>query len=412
MTAVNIRRDDPPRTIGEIGTFHAAAVYCGLKSEDPGRAQGDLALIWSERECAAAGVFTRNKVAAAPVDICRERLRSGSARAIVVNAGNANCCTGEQGRADAKETARVVSEMLDCPEDEVLIASTGVIGRPLPMDKLRAGLSDMKAAVASGRREDVAAAIMTTDTVPKSVSVSASLGGISFSVAGIAKGAGMIAPDMATMLSFVLTDLSVAPDVLQASLCEACAQSFNRVTIDGDTSTNDTLIVMADGSAGNDELRSSSGELHGAFSGALTAVCVELSKKIAADGEGAEHFVEVSVEGAASEREATAAARTIAESPLVKTAIAGNDPNWGRILAAAGRAGIELDPAKATVSVNGVEVFTKGEPRPENEELAGKALKREEVRISVSLGLGSGAARIWTCDLTHGYIEINADYHT
>jgi len=412
MTAVNIRRDDPPRTIGEIGAFHAAAVYCGLKSEDPGRAQGDLALIWSERECAAAGVFTRNKVAAAPVDICRERLRSGSARAIVVNAGNANCCTGEQGRADAKETARVVSEMLDCPEDEVLIASTGVIGRPLPMDKLRAGLSDMKAAVASGRREDVAAAIMTTDTVPKSVSVSASLGGISFSVAGIAKGAGMIAPDMATMLSFVLTDLSVAPDVLQASLCEACAQSFNRVTIDGDTSTNDTLIVMADGSAGNDELRSSSGELHGAFSGALTAVCVELSKKIAADGEGAEHFVEVSVEGAASEREATAAARTIAESPLVKTAIAGNDPNWGRILAAAGRAGIELDPAKATVSVNGVEVFTKGEPRPENEELAGKALKREEVRISVSLGLGSGAARIWTCDLTHGYIEINADYHT
>ncbi len=412
MTGVKVSLDSPPRSLGDIGRFHSASVYCGLKSADPGRGQGDLTLVWNEGPCQAAGVFTRNKVAAAPVIISKDRLESGTARAIVVNAGNANCCTGKQGNTDALETARLAAALVGAGEEEVLIASTGVIGRPMPMEKIRSGLDAIAPLVGPGGGGDPATAIMTTDTVPKPASVRASVGSLEFSIAGIAKGAGMIAPDMATMLSFLVTDIAVEPGLLRRALTTAADQSLNRVTIDGDTSTNDTLIILADGSAGGEELADESSDLYDAFTSALTAVCIELSKAIARDGEGAEHFVEVNVSGAADDNQATRAARTVADSPLVKTAIAGADPNWGRILAAVGRAGVDFEPAKATVSVCDVEVYSKGEPRPENEELAGAELKKPDVIISIKLDLGSGSSRIWTCDLTHGYIEINADYHT
>jgi glutamate N-acetyltransferase/amino-acid N-acetyltransferase len=395
--------------VSSVAGFRTGAAACGLK-ESGG---ADVSVILCERDtCVGTAVFTRNGVAAAPVKLGRPRAAAGRLRAVVANAGNANCCTGERGTADAKETAALAAGLLGVAEERVLVCSTGVIGRPLDMAKLRAGVeSASKQALETGDG-NVAAAIMTTDLVEKRASASGALAGRPFRVAGVAKGSGMIAPDMATMLAFVVTDAAVTPECLRDMLPRVSAKTFNRVTVDGDTSTNDTFCVIASGEAGNAPVGDASSPEGQAFEGAISAVAAELAKAIARDGEGAKHFVEVRVTGAATEREAELAARAIANSPLVKTAVFGADPNWGRILAAAGRSGAGVDEAKATITLAGVAVFEKGRPVMEMPAGLEEELARPEVLIELDLGLGAGESFMWTCDLTDGYIEINARYHT
>lgn len=409
------RLDSPPADIASVSGFRVGVAACGLK----GKGALDVGVLLCENDiCAGTAVFTRNKVAAAPVRLSRPRAETGRLRAVVVNAGNANCCTGERGEADARDMAALAALCLGIEADveggreRVLVASTGVIGRLLDMDKVRAGIEAASKHALSDGDGNLAAAIMTTDLVEKRASASGTLGGRRFSVAGVAKGSGMIAPDMATMLAFLVTDAAVTPDCLRGMLPRVAERTFNRVTVDGDTSTNDTFCAIASGAAGNEPVRNASSEEGRVLEGALEAVAGELAKAIARDGEGAKHFIEVRVRGAATERDADLAARAIANSPLVKTAVYGADPNWGRILAAAGRSGAGLDDAKARVSLAGVIVFDRGEPVADLPPDLPRRLARPEVTIELDLGLGPGESLIWTCDLTEGYIEINARYHT
>ncbi len=403
------RLDAPAADISAVAGFRAGAAACGLKR---GGAL-DVGVLLCERDaCAGAAVFTRNEVAAAPVRLSRQRAAAGRLRAVVVNAGNANCCTGERGAADARETAALAASLLSVDEERVLVASTGVIGRPLDMAKLRAGVRAASRQALEGGDGDLAAAIMTTDLVEKRASASGTLEGRPFTVAGVAKGSGMITPDMATMLAFVATDAAVAPECLREMLPRVARRTFNRVTVDGDTSTNDTFCAIASGAAGNAPVTDAHSEGGRVLEGALSAVAGELARAIARDGEGAKHFVEVRVTGAATERDADLAARAIANSPLVKTAVFGADPNWGRIIAAAGRSGARLDEAKVTVSMAGVAVFDRGEPAAGLPPDMAERLGKPEVAIELDLGLGGSESFMWTCDLTDGYIEINAHYHT
>ena len=389
--------------------FKAGAVAAGIRYQG----RPDLALIISEVSAAAAGVFTTNKVQAAPVLLSRSHLTGNRARAIVVNSGIANACTGEVGLQRAQATAHMVAEAIGCPIHEVLVASTGVIGMDLPLEPVANYLPKLVSAVHDDGWFDAARAIMTTDTVPKIHMVKDLLQDCPFTVVGIAKGAGMIYPDMATLLSFVATDAAISPEALQALVREETDRSFNRITVDGDTSTNDTLFVLANGLAGNGPIRnldSSDGER---LRWALGEVLLNLAKMIVADGEGATKFVEITVKGGSSKAAALLAARTVSNSPLVKTALFGEDANWGRILAALGRAGIDFDPQLVQLFFNGVKLVENGlAVGQEAETQVTDILKRSSFSITIDLGQGKAEETVYTCDFSLDYVKINANYRS
>ncbi|RNC69876.1 MAG: bifunctional glutamate N-acetyltransferase/amino-acid acetyltransferase ArgJ [Desulfuromonadales bacterium] len=392
----------------DIKGFTFSAVEAAIKK--PGRL--DLALICSETPAAVAAVYTTNKVKAAPVLLDMERTINGTCRAIVVNSGNANACTGTQGMDDAVETTRLVAEGLGVTEDAVLVSSTGVIGVPLPMERMRAGISPLVAGLCSGTLDDVARAIMTTDTFPKLEARKGVAGGKEYTIAGIAKGAGMIMPNMATMLAFLVTDAAVDTAWLRTVFSAGVERSFNAITVDGDTSTNDTAFIMANGAAANPVL------VDGADGAAdfvrlLDEVLLSLAKLIVKDGEGATKFVEITVKGARSDVDAKRAAMAVANSCLVKTAFFGQDANWGRIFAAVGYSGADVDPDWAELFFDDVQmvrngVFVGGDAEARGSEV----LKQKEFTVTVDLHLGDGAATVYTSDLSYDYVKINADYRT
>lgn len=387
--------------------FWAGTARCGLK-----KAGEDLAIIFSEYPAVAAAVFTQNLVVAAPVLVSREHLRHKTHRVIVVNSGCANACTGNAGLEDAQKTASLVAEYFNCDDSEVLVASTGVIGVRLNMSKIESGVREATAALSRENGARVAEAIMTTDTKPKRAFKRLTLGGKRVLIAGVAKGAGMIHPNMATLLSFVTTDAAISKSALQAALRHAVKHSFNRISVDGDTSTNDTLAILANGCAENAPIKQASGADYEVFTKALTELCQDLAKQVARDGEGARKLITIKVRRAPDERTAEKIAVTIATSPLVKTAIAGEDANWGRILAAAGRSGAKFDPAQVEVKLGNLVVARRGGGLAFSEEHALEILKRDEVTITVDLHQGEAEVTEWTCDFTEGYIRINADYRS
>lgn len=403
-------RLDPQRGVTSPLGFRAASARCGLKS-----AGEDVALIVSDAPSAAAGVFTTNQVYAHCVGRGREVTARGEARAILVNAGNANACNGPHGAESDRRMAASAAALLGLPEEQVLTASTGVIGHPLPVERIEGAAPLLVSALSTGAEADAraAAAIMTTDLVPKLAAVEVDQPGARFRIGGICKGSGMIAPRLApphaTMLCFLTTDAAIAPAPLRQALVEAVRVTFNRVTVDGDTSTNDMVLLLANGASGT-HIQSEEG--FALFGAALTELCAYLARSVARDGEGATKLVEVHVRGAETEEDAERAARAIAESPLVKTALFGNDPNWGRILAAAGRSGASLCPETASVAVGPVTVYAGGERAQYSAEEARRAISGEEVRITLDLGRGASEATFWTCDLSYDYVRINAEYHT
>ncbi len=383
--------------------FRYAAVYCGLRKVS----KDDLALIVSDRPAVAAAVFTQNRVVAAPVVLARKNLAAsrGKACAILINAGNANCAT-RTGDQVASSTVRATAKTLGVKPEYILPASTGVIGVEMDGGKIVNALPELVAKLDPAHFDTVAAAIMTTDTVPKTAHAEMKSGRKIARVAGMTKGSGMIQPNMATTLGFVMTDAVVAPTLLRSALKRAVARSYNRISVDGDTSTNDTVAVLANGASGVKPAAK-------AFEAALTEVLESLAQQIARDGEGARKLVTIDVEGASNEKAAEQIARSIANSPLVKTAIAGSDPNWGRILCAAGYAGVEFDPAKTDVWLQGVRVCRKGLAAEYDEAALSRKLDEPDCAIRVVLGeKGPGVATFWTCDLTHDYITINASYRT
>jgi len=388
--------------------FRFAAVEAAIKK--PGRK--DLALICSDTPAVVAAVFTTNRVKAAPVLLDEERVKAGTCRALVVNSGNANACTGDRGMVDAVATARLVAERIGAPEESVLVASTGVIGVPLPMDRLSAAIPALAEKLGASALDDVAAAIMTTDTFPKLEARTGTAGGVSYTVAGIAKGAGMIMPNMATMLAFIVTDAAVEQDFLQKVFRDGVDRSFNAITVDGDTSTNDTALIMANGAAGNTPLTAGSPE--GAeFVRLLDDVLLSLAKQIVRDGEGATKFVTVTVKGAVSDADAKRAAMAVANSCLVKTAFFGQDANWGRIFCAVGYSGAEVDQARAELFFDDVRMVRDGLFAGGDAEARGSAvLRQKEFTVTVDLHLGEGAATVYTSDLSYEYVKINADYRT
>ncbi|MDW8107884.1 MAG: bifunctional glutamate N-acetyltransferase/amino-acid acetyltransferase ArgJ, partial [Armatimonadota bacterium] len=380
--------------------FKSAGIYCGIKK--PGLL--DLALIVSEREASVAGVFTTNRVVAAPVMWSKQVVAGGRARAIVANSGNANCLTGEQGLRDAQRMAELVAQRLNCPPTQVVVASTGVIGAPLPMHAVETGIALAFERLSDGDDRTTADAILTTDNASKRASLEVATPTGAVRVGAIAKGAGMIAPHLATMLAFITTDAAIAPDALQACLTRVVDDTFNAITVDGDTSTNDMVVALANGASGV-QLTGAALE---AFEQGLHAVCSYLAKRIVRDGEGATRIFEVRVSGAADAAAAKQIARTIAESLLVKTAIHGGDPNWGRILAAAGRAGVPIDVNRAKLFLQGVLVFADGRPAAYDEPALAEQMQTEEVSIVLELAEGEGTARFWSSDLTAEYVNINA----
>ena len=390
--------------------FRAAGVAAEIKY----KGRNDVALVVADAPCAAAAVFTTNKVAAAPVVYDREVVKGGLVQAILANSGCANACTGAQGLMDAELSALATAGELGIDPRHVLVASTGVIGRPLPMDRLLAGMKKAAAALGRTAAHGLAAekAVMTTDTRPKEACATATVGGRKVTVGGMAKGSGMIEPNMATMLGFLTTDAAVSPAMLRRALRLAIAKSFNRLVVDGDESTNDSVFLLASGAAGNAEVTRGGADFD-AFREALDAVCVSLARQMAADGEGATKFVTVTVRGARSERDAARAARAVAKSPLAKTSWFGRDPNWGRVLAAVGYSGAAVEDMKAEVFYDGVWAFRRGEVADEKQlaKLA-KVLEKDAFEVVVDLHLGGGESSVYTCDLSLDYVHINADYTT
>jgi glutamate N-acetyltransferase/amino-acid N-acetyltransferase len=386
--------------------FRAAATAAGIKP-----AGLDLALIVADWGCAAAGVFTQNLVQAAPVVVSREHLLSGQARGVVINSGGANAGTGEQGLRDAREMAALLARGIGSRPEEIVVASTGVIGLPLPMEKVRAGIARAVPALSREGGGEAARAILTTDTHPKEVVVEFPLGGATARIGAMAKGSGMIAPNLATLLAFFTTDAAVDPRLLQRALKEAVGESLNRITVDGDTSTNDMALVLASGALPERAILEE-GQEYDAFRGALVEAARRVARLIIRDGEGATRVAEVRVEGARLESEADRIARTVAESLLVKTALAGGDPNWGRVLAAVGRAGVDLDPGQVDLWLGDVWVAEGGRARDYDEEAARRAFSEDPVRIRVGLKAGRAVSWMWTCDLSQGYVDINAHYRS
>jgi glutamate N-acetyltransferase/amino-acid N-acetyltransferase len=399
---------------GHVATprgFYAAGVHCGLKAGRP-----DLALVVSDRLAAAAGVFTTNRVQAAPVRYSRRALESGTARAIVVNSGNANACTGERGERDARAMAEGTARALGIAPEHVLVASTGVIGVPLPIDKIEAGIAAAAGSVL-GQRDDVqrrdqggveaAVAILTTDTRTKTLALRVELPGGPVTIGGMAKGAGMIHPDMATTLAFLTTDAAIEAPLLRALLRDATERSFNCITVDGDTSTNDCLLVMANGAA---EVPVADDEAVDRFAAAQRAACLELAKMVVRDGEGATKLLSIRVTGARSDAEAKQAAMAVATSLLVKTAVHGGEPNWGRILSAVGRSGAQMREEKTRIFLGELEIVSGGVGALADLTPVAAALARPEIELAIELGLGPGTAKVYTCDLSAEYVRINGSY--
>ena len=386
--------------------FKAAGVAAGLKK----KGKKDLGLMVSQVPATVAGVFTKNRVKAAPVILDRERIKTGVCQAIIVNSGNANCCTGEQGIRDAETMASLTASELGISEDLVLVASTGVIGEPLPIEKIDAAIPTLVNSLKSEGIPDLARSIMTTDTVPKMVSAHGVVDGKTFTVTGVAKGAGMIRPDMATMLCFVCTDVKVSSKILKEILVKAVNRSFNRITIDGDTSTNDTVLIMANGLSGAVIQSPAQKDI---FQKILDEIFLDLAKQLVRDGEGVTKLVEIMVRNAVSDSDARKVADTVANSPLVKTAFFGEDANWGRIAGAVGRAGVQIDPDKIDVYFDDVQMVKAGMGQGKTVEAeAAKVLKLPEFTVTIDLNSGSGSGSILTCDFSLDYVRINADYRS
>ena len=397
-----------PRGITGPKGFYAAGIHCGIK-----KVKKDLALLFSSEPAHVAGIFTTNRVPAAPVLVDKLQLeRSSSFRAILINSGNANACTGERGLNDAWAMVDSTAAALGIHRSEVLVSSTGVIGQYLPMESLEEGILEAVSMLDAGAHTSAAEAIMTTDKFAKELSVRVNLAGTDVTIGGMAKGSGMIAPNMATMLAFITTDAAISPDLLQSSLKDAADHSFNRITVDGDTSTNDMVLMLANGMAGNPELSDRADPRFDIFYEALEYLLIRLCKMIVVDGEGATKFIEIQVTGAASEQAAVQAARAIANSNLVKTAINGEDANWGRILAAVGNSGIEFTAADVEIYFGDVPILRKQYLIDFSEEAAKRVLMQREIKITVDLCQGAASASFWTCDLSKDYVAINANYRT
>ncbi len=393
-----------------INGYRFSAIAAGVKK--PGTDRPDLALVVADRPAVVAGVTTTNLVYAAPVALTRQRLAGAVCRAVLINSGNANACTGEEGMNDARALTAQTAQALEIDPELVIPMSTGVIGVRLPMDRMMPRIPDLVRGLAPDRVPDVARAMMTTDTRPKVSFKTASISDGCFTVMGIAKGSGMIAPRMATMLGVILTDLQVPLPLLRDSLVDACHRTFNRTTVDGDTSTNDTVIVLSGGPVDAVELGASLRDRE-AFTQTLEEVCGDLSRQLVADGEGATKVVEVRVRGVHNEEAADRLARTIAESPLVKTAFHGEDPNWGRILAAAGRSGVFFDGNRVDLFIGDVPVMRDGRPADTDWELPAKQeMSKKEFRVTLDLKAGSAEATFLTTDLSAEYVRINADYRS
>ena len=374
--------------------FKAAGVKAGIKKSG----NLDVAVIYSETEASVAGVFTQNAVAAAPVYVSKAAVEDGKARAIVANAGCANACTGEQGMKDAKRTAEIAAKALGCAADDVLVASTGVIGVNLPMDKLEQGVKDAVASLSTEGSVDAGNAIITTDTYSKACSTEVEIGGRKVRFGAIAKGSGMIQPNMATMLSFITTDAAIESKLLQQALSEITEVTFNMISVDGDMSTNDMVTE-----------KNADYEI---FYRTLKEICTGLSERIAADGEGATKFLTVHVTGAESFDAAKQVAMSVAKSPLVKTAFFGEDPNWGRVICAVGYAGVPMTPEKTVVKFGGIPVYVNGTGASCDADALRKVMGQHDIVIDVEMGLGSAEATVWTCDFSYEYVKINGEYHT
>jgi glutamate N-acetyltransferase/amino-acid N-acetyltransferase len=385
--------------------FRFAGVHCGIKRASDAE---DIALIVADQPCVAAGVYTKNQVVAAPVTLDRQRTPGQNIRAVIVNSGNANACTGDEGMRNAKRMAAATAKAIGAAEEQILVMSTGIIGEQLQIDKIETGIRSSVAKLGRGEENFLMAArgFITTDTKIKTAF--RTIESLGIEIAGIAKGSGMIGPNMATMLSTILTNAAISPDAAQRLLSQSVEKSFNSINVDGHTSTNDTVLLLASGKG-----ITLAGPDLDAFRDELQAVCIDLAKQIVQDGEGATHLVEISITGAASNSDARTIAEAIANSPLVKTAIAGNDPNWGRIVSAAGYAGPKIDIAQTQLTLNQVRLFQRGTPVPFDAVAVSASMKdNRDVFIDLSVGAGDGNTRFWTCDLTHEYVTINAEYHT
>jgi glutamate N-acetyltransferase/amino-acid N-acetyltransferase len=388
--------------------FKAGGIACGIKKN--GRL--DLALIASEIPATAAGIFTTNKIQAAPVIVSKKHLQKGIAQAIIANSGNANACVGPVGMQATEKMAAAAAKMLDISADLILVASTGVIGVPLPVEKVQSGLEDNPRLLSASGGNEAAKAIMTTDTFSKEAAVELELSGVGVRIGGMAKGSGMIHPNMATLLGFITSDIAIDQQLLQKALQRAGELSFNRITVDGDTSTNDSLFVLANGKAGNQKIAAVDKDYR-VFEEALCYVCIQLAKMLARDGEGATKFVEIKVTGAESEAAAVQAGKSVATSNLVKTAIFGEDANWGRVLAAVGYSGINFDPATTDIYLGDLLVCRGGVGLAFDEAKAKEILRQKELLITIRLSNETKyAASIWTCDLSYDYVKINGSYRT
>ncbi|GAB6178861.1 bifunctional glutamate N-acetyltransferase/amino-acid acetyltransferase ArgJ [Desulfotomaculum defluvii] len=403
--AVNLKEIDGGVTTAK--GFLASGVIAGLKKDE----KLDLALIYSEVPASVAGVYTTNRVKAAPLELTRQRVAGGTGQAVIINAGNANACTGERGMPDALEMSRSIAVGLDIPEDYVLVASTGVIGVPLPVDKVVKAVPQMVSALSKEGHGLACQAIMTTDLIPKEHAIQIPMGEKVITIGGMAKGSGMIHPNMATMLCFITTDAVIGSEVLQIALKRAVDHSFNMITVDGDTSTNDMVLTLANGQAGNSEIQMDSKDFELFYQGLLN-VCTTLAKKIARDGEGATRLIEIKVTGAPTLHDARLAARSVAGSNLFKAAVFGKDANWGRILCALGYSGANFEPTQTDIFLGEVLVSKDGGAVPFDEELAAQMLGQDPVTVSVNLKSGNYSATAWGCDLTYDYVRINGSYRT
>ncbi|WP_286034756.1 bifunctional glutamate N-acetyltransferase/amino-acid acetyltransferase ArgJ [Megamonas hypermegale] len=387
--------------------FKAAGVKAGIKKSG----NLDVAVIYTETPAAIAGTFTQNKVAAAPVYVSKETVATGSARAIVANAGCANACTGKQGMDDAYKTREIAAKELGINTDDVIVGSTGVIGVTLPMDKLEKGIKDAVADLSETGSINAANAIITTDTHCKTMTVKFDIGDAEVHMGAIAKGSGMIRPNMATMLCYITTDLDIEQSLLQKALSTCVEKSFNMISVDGDMSTNDTVVVLANGLAGNKKITEENAD-YDIFCSNLMALCVELAKEIAADGEGASKFLTINVKGAKSFADAKTVGMAVANSPLVKTAFFGEDPNWGRVICAVGYSGADMVPEKTVVKFGGITIFDCGVGAQYDSEALVKVMRENDIVIDIELNLGDSDATVWTCDLSYEYVKINGEYHT
>ncbi len=386
--------------------FKAAGIFCGIKKK-----RKDLALIYSEQPCSAAGTFTLNKVQAAPLLVTKKTiLNNGEVNAVLINSGNANACTGEQGEKDALKMQKVCADKLNISPAQVLIGSTGVIGQTLPMNTLTNGINEIVNHLTENGGLEAAEAIMTTDKKVKAFAVKVNSKEGEFTIGAVCKGSGMIMPNMATMLGFITTDAKIEKGILQKLLSEAVKKSFNRISVDGETSTNDMVLILSNGIS-NIEVKEES-DIYAEFKEALQAICTEMAKSIVSDGEGATKLVTINVKNAKSERDADLVGNSIANSSLVKTAVYGSDANWGRIISAAGQSGADFDPAQVSISFNDLPVLMPNYKLVLDEDEATKILSSSEFEINIDLSAGNGNATWWTCDLTEEYIKINADYRT